>query len=51
MNAQTRRRPAGEILRKSVEKLGIEVHTKASTTRGPRREDKVRGVWLRRRHR
>ena len=44
MNAQIG--PAGgEILRKSVEKLGIEVHTKARTT-AIMGEDKVRGVWL-----
>ena len=44
MNAQIG--PAGgEILRKSVQKLGIEVHTKARTT-AIMGEDKVRGVWL-----
>ena len=44
MNAQIG--PAGgEILRKSVEKLGIEVHTKARTT-AIMGEDRVRGVWL-----
>ncbi len=44
MNAQIG--PAGgEILRKSVQKLGIEVHTKARTT-AVMGEDKVRGVWL-----
>ena len=44
MNAQIG--PAGgEILRKSVETLGIEVHTKARTT-AIMGEDKVRGVWL-----
>ena len=44
MNAQIG--PAGgEILRKSVEELGIEVHTKARTT-AIMGEDKVRGVWL-----
>jgi nitrite reductase (NADH) large subunit len=44
MNAQIG--PAGgDILRKSVEALGIEVHTKARTT-AIMGEDKVRGVWL-----
>jgi len=44
MNAQIG--PAGgEILRKSVEALGIEVHTKARTT-AIMGEDRVRGVWL-----
>ncbi len=44
MNAQMG--PAGgAILRKSVENLGIEVHTKARTT-AIMGEDKVRGVWL-----
>ena len=44
MNAQMG--PAGgEILRKSVENLGIEVHTKARTT-AILGEDKVRGVFL-----
>ena len=44
MNAQIG--PAGgEILRKSVEALGIEVHTKARTT-AIMGDDKVRGVWL-----
>ena len=44
MNAQIG--PAGgEILRKSVERLGIEVHTKARTT-AIMGEDKVHGVWL-----
>ena len=44
MNAQIG--PAGgDILRKSVEELGIEVHTKARTT-AIMGEDKVRGVWL-----
>ena len=44
MNAQMG--PAGgDILRKSVESLGIEVHTKARTT-AIMGEDKVRGVWL-----
>ncbi|MGS0684085.1 nitrite reductase large subunit NirB [Nakamurella sp. GG22] len=44
MNAQIG--PAGgDILRKSVEALGIEVHTKARTT-AIMGEDKVRGVYL-----
>ena len=44
MNAQIGPK-AGEILRTSVEKLGIEVHLKARTT-AIMGEDTVRGVWL-----
>ncbi len=44
MNAQIGPK-AGEILRASVEKLGIEVHLKARTT-AIMGGDRVRGVWL-----
>ncbi len=44
MNAQIGPK-AGEILRTSVEKIGIEVHLKARTT-AIMGDDKVRGVWL-----
>ena len=44
MNAQVGPQ-AGEILRQSVEKLGIEVHLKARTT-AILGEEKVTGIWL-----
>ncbi|WP_111765566.1 nitrite reductase large subunit NirB [Nakamurella deserti] len=44
MNAQVGPQ-AGEILRQSVEKLGIFVHTKARTT-AILGEEKVEGIWL-----
>ncbi|SDP41336.1 nitrite reductase (NADH) large subunit [Nakamurella panacisegetis] len=44
MNAQVGPQ-AGEILRQSVEKLGIEVHLKARTT-AILGEEKVEGIWL-----
>ncbi|GAA2001482.1 NAD(P)/FAD-dependent oxidoreductase [Nakamurella flavida] len=44
MNAQMGPQ-GGDILRQSVEKLGIEVHLKARTT-AIIGEDRVRGVWL-----
>ncbi len=44
MNAQVGPQ-AGEILRRSVEKLGIEVHVKARTT-AIMGEEKVTGIWL-----
>ncbi len=44
MNAQVGPQ-AGEILRQSVEKLGIEVHLKARTT-AILGEDEVTGIWL-----